>query len=66
VRPGLIYTEIHASVGDPDRVDRMKSLVPMQRGGSAEEVAQAVLWLCSPHASYTTGLLLDVAGGRGL
>jgi NAD(P)-dependent dehydrogenase (short-subunit alcohol dehydrogenase family) len=66
VRPGLIYTEIHASVGDPDRVDRMKSLVPMQRGGSAEEVAEAVLWLCSPQSSYTTGVLLDVSGGRGL
>ena len=47
VRPGLIYTDIHASVGDPGRVDRLKSLVPMQRGGSAEEVAEAVLWLCS-------------------
>jgi NAD(P)-dependent dehydrogenase (short-subunit alcohol dehydrogenase family) len=66
VRPGLIYTDIHASVGDPGRVDRLKTLVPMQRGGSAEEVAEAVLWLCSEQASYCTGQLLDVAGGRGL
>jgi NAD(P)-dependent dehydrogenase (short-subunit alcohol dehydrogenase family) len=66
VRPGLIYTDIHASVGDPGRVDRLKSLVPMQRGGAATEVAEAVLWLCSEQAAYTTGTLLDVAGGRGL
>ena len=66
VRPGLIYTDIHASIGDPGRVDRMKSQVPMQRGGTAEEVAEAVLWLCSEHASYCTGQLLDIAGGRGL
>jgi NAD(P)-dependent dehydrogenase (short-subunit alcohol dehydrogenase family) len=66
VRPGLIYTDIHASGGQPDRVDQMKHLVPMQRGGSAEEVAEAVLWLMSDKASYVTGTLLDVAGGRGL
>jgi len=66
VRPGLIYTDIHASVGDPGRVDRLKSLVPMQRGGTAEEVAEAVLWLCSEQAAYITGQLLDVSGGRGL
>jgi NAD(P)-dependent dehydrogenase (short-subunit alcohol dehydrogenase family) len=64
VRPGVIYTEIHASGGEPGRVDRVKSNVPMQRGGEAHEVAQAVLWLLSDKASYTTGSLLDVTGGR--
>ncbi len=64
VRPGVIYTEIHASGGEPGRVDRVKSAIPMQRGGQAEEVAQAVLWLLSDEASYATGALLDVAGGR--
>ncbi|HEX7643834.1 MAG TPA: SDR family oxidoreductase [Burkholderiaceae bacterium] len=64
VRPGVIYTEIHASGGEPRRVDRVKGAIPMQRGGQAEEVAQAVLWLLSDEASYTTGALLDVAGGR--
>jgi NAD(P)-dependent dehydrogenase (short-subunit alcohol dehydrogenase family) len=66
VRPGLIYTDIHESAGAADRVDRLKGLVPMQRGGTAEEVAEAVLWLCSDQASYCTGVLLDVGGGRGL
>lgn len=66
VRPGLIDTEIHASMGIPDRVERFKSVVPMLRGGRPEEVADAVLWLCSEQCSYCTGLLLDVAGGRGL
>ena len=66
VRPGLIYTEIHAQTGAADRVDRLKSQVPMQRGGSADEVAEAVLWLASEQASYVTGVLVDVAGGRGL
>lgn len=64
VRPGVIYTEIHASGGEPGRVDRVKNNVPMQRGGEADEVAQAVLWLLSDKASYTTGSLLDVTGGR--
>ena len=64
VRPGLIYTEIHASAGEPQRVDRMKNGVPMQRGGEPEEVARAILWLLSDEASYITGTLLDVAGGR--
>jgi NAD(P)-dependent dehydrogenase (short-subunit alcohol dehydrogenase family) len=64
VRPGVIDTEIHASGGEPGRVDRVKGAIPMQRGGLAQEVAQAVLWLLSDEASYTTGALLDVAGGR--
>ena len=64
VRPGLIYTEIHASAGEPLRVDRMKQGVPMQRGGDAIEVARAVMWLLSAEASYITGTLLDVSGGR--
>lgn len=64
VRPGFIYTDIHASGGEPRRVDRVKSSVPMQRGGQAEEVARAILWLLSDEASFTTGALVDVAGGR--
>ncbi|MDI5936488.1 SDR family oxidoreductase [Halomonas kalidii] len=64
VRPGVIYTEIHASGGEPDRVERVKASVPMQRGGETEEVARAVLWLLSDDASYSTGTLLDVTGGR--
>lgn len=64
VRPGLIYTDIHASGGEPGRVDRLKHAVPMQRGGHAEEVAKAILWLASESASYTTGSFIDVAGGR--
>lgn len=64
VRPGVVYTEIHASGGEPGRVDRVKNAVPMQRGGQPEEVARAILWLLSDEASYTTGTLLDVGGGR--
>ncbi len=64
VRPGLIDTEIHASGGRPERVKELAPQVPMGRGGTAEEVAQAVLWLLSPQASYTTMSLLDVSGGR--
>ena len=64
VRPGLIDTEIHASAGVPGRVKEMQNLVPMQRGGSAEEVAEAILWLASDQASYVTAALLDVGGGR--
>ena len=66
VRPGLIATDIHASMGAPDRIERYQSLVPMQRGGTADEVAEAVLWLCSEQSSYCTGVLLDITGGRGL
>jgi NAD(P)-dependent dehydrogenase (short-subunit alcohol dehydrogenase family) len=64
VRPGLIDTEIHASGGLPDRVKHLQHLVPMQRGGTADEVAQAIVWLLSDAASYTTMSLLDVSGGR--
>ncbi|MDH4555883.1 SDR family oxidoreductase [Pseudomonas sp. BN417] len=64
VRPGVIRTEIHASGGEPDRVERVRQSVPMGRGGEAEEVANAILWLASEEASYTSGALLDVGGGR--
>lgn len=64
VRPGFIYTDMHASGGEPGRVDRIKATLPMQRGGTAEEVAQAILWLTSPQASYSTGTFIELAGGR--
>jgi NAD(P)-dependent dehydrogenase (short-subunit alcohol dehydrogenase family) len=64
VRPGLIATEMHASGGEPGRVERLKASVPMGRGGEADEVARAVLWLLSDEASYTTGSFIDVSGGR--
>lgn len=64
VRPGFIYTGMHASGGEPGRVDRVKAFVPMRRGGQPEEVAQAILWLISDEASYSTGGFIDVAGGR--
>lgn len=64
VRPGVIYTDIHALGGEPGRVDRVKENVPMKRGGEPREVADAALWLLSDAASYTTGALLDVSGGR--
>ena len=64
VRPGFIYTEMHASGGEPGRVDRIKEQVPMKRGGTAEEVAQAILWLLSDEASYVTGAFIDVTGGK--
>lgn len=64
VRPGFIYTEMHASGGEPGRVDRVKSNIPMQRGGQAEEVAQAIVWLLSDKASYVTGSFIDLAGGK--
>lgn len=66
VRPGLIHTDIHKLTGEADRVGRLSATTPMQRGGKPEEVAEAVLWLCSEAASYVTGVTIDVAGGRGL
>src|SRR5712691_12848402 len=60
VRPGFIYTDMHAKGGEPQRVERVKTLVPMQRGGQPEEVANAILWLLSQEASYITGTILDV------
>jgi NAD(P)-dependent dehydrogenase (short-subunit alcohol dehydrogenase family) len=64
VRPGIIDTDIHASGGQPERAKKMAPQVPMQRAGSAEEVASAIVWLLSDEASYTTGAVVDVAGGR--
>ena len=64
VRPGPIYTDIHASGGEPGRVERVKAAVPMQRGGEVDEVAYAICWLLSEEASYVTGSILDVSGGR--
>lgn len=64
VRPGFIYTEMHASGGEAARVDRVKAFVPLRRGGTVDEVARAILWLLSPEASFTTGSFIEVAGGR--
>ena len=64
VRPGVIHTDIHASGGEPGRVERVKSVVPMKRGGHPEEVAYAILWLLSDESSYSTGAFIDVSGGR--
>ena len=64
VRPGFIYTTMHAKGGEPGRVDRVKAMVPMQRGGQPEEVAASILWLLSEEASFVTGAILDVSGGR--
>ncbi|MGD8429739.1 MAG: SDR family oxidoreductase [Ectothiorhodospiraceae bacterium] len=64
VRPGIIYTDIHATGGEAGRVDRLKGTVPMKRGGAAQEVAYAILWLLSDEASYVSGTFVDVAGGR--
>lgn len=64
VRPGFIYTDIHASGGEANRVERVQEFIPMRRGGQTIEVAHAILWLLSPQASYTTGSLIDIAGGK--
>lgn len=64
VRPGLVETTIHASGGQPDRVRRLSSAIPMARAGQPSEIAHAIVWLCSDEASYVTGALLDVSGGR--
>ncbi len=64
VRPGVVHTDIHALGGEPERVERAKEAVPMKRGGQPEEIAKAIMWLLSDEASYTTGALLDVSGGR--
>jgi NAD(P)-dependent dehydrogenase (short-subunit alcohol dehydrogenase family) len=64
VRPGVVHTDIHASGGEPNRVERVKHYVPMKRGGRPEEIARAILWLVSDEASYSTGAILDVSGGR--
>jgi NAD(P)-dependent dehydrogenase (short-subunit alcohol dehydrogenase family) len=64
VRPGIIETDIHASGGQPERARQMAPLVPMQRAGTADEVARAIVWLLSDEASYTTGAVVDVTGGR--
>ena len=64
VRPGFVNTEIHATAGEPNRIDRLRDSIPMKRGGEPEEVARAILWLLSDEASYSTGAILDVTGGR--
>lgn len=64
VRPGFIYTEMHADGGEADRVERVKSQIPLQRGGQPAEVAAAIAWLLSDEASYATGTFIDLAGGR--
>ncbi|EIE7938708.1 SDR family oxidoreductase [Salmonella enterica] len=64
VRPGFIYTDMHADGGEPGRVDRIRELIPMKRGGTPEEVAQAIVWLLSDKASYVTGSFIDLAGGK--
>ena len=64
VRPGFVNTGIHAGAGEPNRIDRLRDSIPMKRGGEPEEVARAILWLLSDEASYSTGAILDVTGGR--
>jgi NAD(P)-dependent dehydrogenase (short-subunit alcohol dehydrogenase family) len=64
VRPGFVHTDIHAAGGEPNRIERLRDSIPMKRGGDPEEVARAVLWLLSDEASYSTGAILDVTGGR--
>ena len=64
VRPGFVHTDIHAAGGEPNRIERLRDGIPMKRGGKPEEVARAILWLLSDEASYSTGAILDVTGGR--
>jgi NAD(P)-dependent dehydrogenase (short-subunit alcohol dehydrogenase family) len=64
VRPGFVNTDIHAGAGEPDRIERLRDGIPMKRGGEPEEVARAIVWLLSAEASYSTGAILDVTGGR--
>jgi NAD(P)-dependent dehydrogenase (short-subunit alcohol dehydrogenase family) len=64
VRPGFIYTQMHADGGEPNRVDRLSSQIPLQRGGTPDEVANAIVWLLSDEASYATGSFIDLAGGK--
>jgi len=64
VRPGVIRTEIHASSGDPGRADKIGATAPLGRAGEAQEIARAILWLASDEASYVSGAILDVSGGR--
>ncbi len=64
VRPGFVNTDIHAGAGEPDRIARLRDTIPMKRGGEPEEVARAIVWLLSEEASYSTGAILDVTGGR--
>ena len=64
VRPGLVRTDIHAATGEPLRLDRLRPTIPMQREGEPDEIAEAVLWLLSPAASYVSGAILDVSGAR--
>ena len=64
VRPGFIYTDMHADGGEPNRVDRISPSIPMKRGGSPEEVAQAISWLLSENASYVTGSFIELGGGK--
>jgi NAD(P)-dependent dehydrogenase (short-subunit alcohol dehydrogenase family) len=64
VRPAFIYTDIHASGGEPGRVDRIKESIPMKRGGTPWEVANAIMWLLSDEASYATGTFIDLSGGK--
>ena len=64
IRPGIIHTDIHAKGGEPDRINRVKASIPMKRGGTALEVAEAILWLASEKSSYVTGSIMDVSGGR--
>ena len=63
VRPGLIYTQIHASGGEPDRVERLRTNIPLQRGGAPREVAEAILWLATEKSSFVTGSFIDTTGG---